>query len=80
LTRFFPFHANRYPLRLKTLERDDFSSNRRPTLSFCSSMIFSENRCPLCADAALRVRIMLERLRRHSTSRGGSGNLPRPAA
>ncbi len=27
-------------------ERDDFSSNRHPALSFCLSMIFSENRCP----------------------------------
>jgi hypothetical protein len=29
------------------LERDDFSSNRHPALSFCLSMIFPENRCPL---------------------------------
>jgi uncharacterized membrane protein YhaH (DUF805 family) len=29
------------------LERDDFSSNRLPALSFCLSMIFSENRYPL---------------------------------
>jgi hypothetical protein len=29
------------------LERDDFSSNRHPALSFCLSMIFSENRCTL---------------------------------
>jgi hypothetical protein len=29
------------------LERDGFSSSRHPALSFCSSMIFSENRCPL---------------------------------
>ena len=29
------------------LERDDFSSNRHLALSFCLSMIFSENRCPL---------------------------------
>jgi len=29
------------------LERDDFSSNRHPDLSFCLSMIFSENRYPL---------------------------------
>ena len=28
-------------------EQDDFSSNRHPALSFCLSMIFSENRCPL---------------------------------
>jgi hypothetical protein len=28
----------------KTLERDDFSLNRHPALSFCWSMIFSENR------------------------------------
>jgi hypothetical protein len=27
-----------------TLERDDFSSNRYRALSFCLSMIFSENR------------------------------------
>jgi hypothetical protein len=36
--------ANRYPLRPKT--RDDFSSIRHPALSFCLSMIFSENRYP----------------------------------
>jgi len=30
-----------------TLERDDFSSNRHPTLAYCLSMIFSENRYPL---------------------------------
>jgi hypothetical protein len=30
-----------------TLERDDFSSNRHPTLAYCWSMIFSENRHPL---------------------------------
>ena len=29
------------------LERDDFSSNRHLALSFCLSMVFSENRCPL---------------------------------
>jgi hypothetical protein len=29
------------------LERHDFSSNRHPALSFCSRMIFSENRYPL---------------------------------
>src|SRR6266481_8937470 len=29
------------------LERDDFSANRHPALSFCLSMIFSENRFPL---------------------------------
>jgi hypothetical protein len=29
------------------LEQDDFSSNRHPALSFCLSMIFSENRFPL---------------------------------
>ncbi len=36
------------------LERDDFSSNRHPALSFfCLSMIFSENRYPLFPDHAL---------------------------
>jgi adenylate kinase family enzyme len=35
-----------FPL-LVCLERDDFSSNRRPALSLCLSMIFSENRYPL---------------------------------
>jgi hypothetical protein len=29
------------------LERDDFSSKRHLALSFCLSMIFSENRYPL---------------------------------
>ncbi len=32
---------------LSRLERDDFSSNRHPALSFCLSMIFSTNRYPL---------------------------------
>src|SRR5882724_10058374 len=39
------------------LERNDFSSNRHPALSFCLSMIFSENRYPLfriMPQAALR--------------------------
>jgi hypothetical protein len=31
----------------RPLKRDDFSSNRHPALSFCLSMIFSENRCTL---------------------------------
>ena len=31
----------------KTLERDDFSSNRHLALAYCLSMIFSENRFPL---------------------------------
>ena len=31
----------------RPLERDDFSSNRHRALSFCLSMIFSENRFPL---------------------------------
>src|SRR5271166_5961327 len=40
-----------------TLERDDFSSNRDPALSFCLSMIFSENRYPFSlATNATRLR------------------------
>ncbi len=31
----------------RRLEHDDVSSNRHHALSFCLSMIFSENRCPL---------------------------------
>src|ERR1700722_458326 len=31
----------------QAIERDDFSSNRHLALSFCLSMIFSENQCPL---------------------------------
>jgi hypothetical protein len=30
-----------------SLERDDFSPDRHPALSFCLSMIFSENRYTL---------------------------------
>src|ERR1700730_1170825 len=51
-------------------ERDDFSSNRHPALSFCLSMIFSENRYPL-------FRIMLSSLHKYGavfrtlTSLGG---------
>jgi hypothetical protein len=30
----------------RLLAREDFSSNRHPALSFCLSMIFSENRYP----------------------------------
>jgi hypothetical protein len=37
----------RFNLKHPALERDDFSSNRHPALSFCLSMIFSENRYPL---------------------------------
>ena len=44
---------NRQPPESPHLERDDFSSNRHPALSFCLSMIFSENRYPL-------FRIMLQ--------------------
>src|SRR5712671_1594861 len=44
-------HASPYIARARKrsqpLERDDFSSNRHPALSFCLSMIFSENRSPL---------------------------------
>jgi len=36
------------------LERDDFSSNRHPALSFCLSMIFSEKPVPTFPDHALR--------------------------
>jgi hypothetical protein len=32
---------------LGALEQDDFPSNHHPALSFCWSMIFSENRHPL---------------------------------
>src|SRR5258705_11820696 len=35
------------------LERDDFSSNRHPALSFCLSMIFSEKPVPTFPDHAL---------------------------
>jgi hypothetical protein len=31
----------------RSLERDDFSSNRHPALAYCWSMIFSENQYPL---------------------------------
>src|SRR6202521_5432134 len=44
---------NQCPQLVLDLERDDFSSNRHPALSFCLSMIFSENRYPL-------FRIMLQ--------------------
>jgi hypothetical protein len=40
------------------LEHDSTELNHAPELSFCLSMIFSENRFPLCANAALRVRIV----------------------
>src|SRR5882672_5431194 len=41
------FVAEHAGLFARRLERDDFSSNRHPALSFCLSMIFSENRYPL---------------------------------
>jgi hypothetical protein len=41
------------------LKRGSFRLSRNYTLSFCLSMIFSENRCPLCVNAAVPVRIML---------------------
>jgi hypothetical protein len=37
----------RLSLAAAVLERDSFSSNRHPTLAYCWSMIFSENRRPL---------------------------------
>jgi hypothetical protein len=48
------------------LERDDFSSNRHPALSFCLSMIFSENRYPL-------FRIMLRGRREKTRLAQGPG-------
>jgi hypothetical protein len=39
--------AGRRSFKKPPLERDDFSSNRHPALSFCLSMIFSEKRCTL---------------------------------
>src|SRR6267378_1896654 len=39
------------------LERDDFSSNRHPALSFCLSMIFSEKPVPTFPDHALDQKI-----------------------
>jgi len=48
LVAFAPSYRASAPTPLTlTLERDDFSSNRHPALSFCLSMIFSENRYPL---------------------------------
>jgi hypothetical protein len=41
------------------LRRDGFWMNHHRALAYCLRMIFSENRDTLCADAALRVRIML---------------------
>ena len=43
----------------RTLDHDAIEWNRIMISSLCSSMIFSESRFPLCANAALRVRIML---------------------
>src|SRR5882724_12099355 len=43
------------------LERDDFSSNHHPALSFCLSMIFSENRYPLFPDHALDRIVVADR-------------------
>src|SRR6267154_3869115 len=40
------------------LERDDFSSNRHPALSFCLSMIFSEKPVPTFPDHALCLHCM----------------------
>jgi hypothetical protein len=41
-----PRHETDLPLNA-SLERDDFSSNRHPALSYSWSMIFSENRYPV---------------------------------
>jgi hypothetical protein len=41
-------------------DHDAIKWNRIMISSLCLSMIFSENRFPLCANAALRVRIMLQ--------------------
>src|SRR6267143_5235025 len=61
--------------RNSALERDDSSSNRHPALSFCLSMIFSENRCPL-------FRIMLQAPMPRSALRSekDASNIDAPAA
>ncbi|WLA68769.1 hypothetical protein [Bradyrhizobium diazoefficiens] len=46
-------------LRWAALKRDEIGMNRHRALGYCLSMISSENRFTLCANAALRVRIML---------------------
>jgi hypothetical protein len=60
-------HARRSSAR-QTLERDGISLNHHRALVSCLSMIYAqtrsafvarENRFTLCADAALRVRIVL---------------------
>jgi len=40
-------NATEIGVRITTLERDDFSSNRHPAPAYCWSMIFSENPFPL---------------------------------
>ena len=59
LARFAVAHTER-----QGLERDDFSSKRHPALSFCLSMIFSENRLPL-----FRILLVLEAAGAHHIAR-----------
>jgi hypothetical protein len=48
--------TSRRPVALK---RDEVRLNRHRALALCLSMVFSENRYTLCANAAVPVRIML---------------------
>src|SRR5262249_20124825 len=51
-------HAGHRGVALRALAHDDVPSKRHCALCSCLSMI-SENRCTLCASAALWLRIML---------------------
>jgi hypothetical protein len=51
--------GRRSDLDRSALQRDDFSSNRHLALSFCLSMIFSENRYPLFRIMLLAGVVML---------------------
>jgi hypothetical protein len=47
-----------FPINIAALDHDAREWNRITISSLCLRMIFSKNRFPLSANAALRVRIM----------------------
>src|ERR1700751_1751868 len=78
--RRFPLHPRAdadVALKIpKSLDHDAIKWNRIMISYLRLSMIFSENRLPLCANAALRVRIMLWG-RARACPRGSDAGLPR---
>src|SRR6516164_65839 len=57
--------SNKVRASIAALERDDFSSNHHPALSFCLSMIFFRKPVPTFRDHALKSEGSFERAFRH---------------